>query len=592
MTLNRIRELREDPDVEYAEPNFIRRPFELPNDPGFLFQWHYPLINLPEAWDITTGSDEIVVAVVDSGILSNHPDLHGRLIEGYDFVDQVENAGDGDGRDPDPEDPGDAPEGGNSSFHGTHVAGTVGALTNNDEGVAGVTWQTRVMPLRALGIEYGTDADISDAIYYAVKLENASGTVPQERARILNLSFGGPGPSQTVQDAVWAARDEGAIVVAAAGNEGSRLAHYPASFEGVISVAAVDLNLNQAPYSNFGPTIDVAAPGGDISVDLNGDDYGDGILSTVGDDNREFIYKFYQGTSMATPHVAGVVALMLAANPNLTPADIDQLLAGTHPDTTIRITQDLGQPGRDEIYGHGLIDAAQAVVAAQDIAGGGTTPAGPILAVSTSLLNFDNFLNRLSFKITNAGIDTLRVTSITDTAQWLSLSPTSGTAPLTVEATADRTGLLPGERTARIQITTDATQGARTATILVVMSVGGKTMGDVGQVFVRVLNPTTSQIVVQAETDANQDYAFTAPPLAPGRYQIVAGTDLDGDGTICEREDACGNSPELVTVLSGQNTSGIDFVLSTTAIPQAVQPSPLGLGTEASQDYLHTYLGD
>jgi serine protease len=345
----------------------------------------------------------------------------------------------------------------------------------------------------------------------------------------------------------------------------------------VIAVSAVDLNLHKASYSSFGPTIDVAAPGGDTSVDLNGDDFGDGVLSTLGDDNGEFLYVFFQGTSMAAPHVAGVIALMLAANPNLTPLDIDRLLAGTHPDTTVRITQDLGQPGRDDIYGQGLIDAAQALVAAQAIpGGGGTAPSGSILAVSRTLLNFQNFLDDLSFKVTNAGIETLRVTNITDNAPWLALSRTSGTAPLTVEASVDRTGLVEGEHRATILVTTDATQGAQTTAIPVEMRVGGRTMGDVGKVFVRVLNPESSNIVVEAETDATQAYAFTTPPLAPGKYEIIAGTDLDDDGAICEMEDACGSNPKWVTVISGQNTPGIDFLLTTVASPQGIPPNPFG----------------
>ncbi len=574
LTLDRIRDLRRDPQVAYAEPNFIRKPCLAPNDPGFELQWHYRLINLPEAWDISTGSEEITVAVLDSGVLSNHPDLTGRLTEGYDFVSRIDNANDGDGRDPDPEDPGDDPEGENSSFHGTHVTGTVGAATNNGNGVAGVTWNTRIMPLRVLGVEGGADSDILEAIRYAAGLSNSTGTVPDRPARVLNMSFGGPGFSQTVQDAVLDARAEGAILVAAAGNGSTRRASYPASFDGVVSVSAVDLNLQLAPYSNFGSGIDVAAPGGDTGVDLNGDSFGDGVLSTLGDEQGDFFYRFFQGTSMAAPHAAGTFALMLAVNPNLTPADIDDLLTGTHPDTTVRITQDLGQAGRDDLYGHGMVDAAQAVLAAQSIpGGGGTPPTGSILAVSTNLLNFENFLEQLTFKITNAGIGTLQVTSITDNAPWLTLSPASGGAPLAVKATVNRSGLSDGERSATIQVSSNATQGNRIATLQVEMRVGGKTMGDVGEVFVIVLEPTSSDPVAQAETDASQGYAFTTPGLAPGSYSLIAGTDLDDDGFICDIEDACGFSQGLVTINAGQNTPGIDFVLGTIVSPQSV---PLG----------------
>jgi serine protease len=570
MTLDRIRRLREMPEIEYAEPNFLRRPFVSPEDPGFDLQWHYRLINLPEAWDAATGSDEFTVAVLDSGVLSGHPDLGARLTDGYDFVSQAANANDGDGRDPDPEDPGDDPEGQSSSFHGTHVAGTVGAVTNNSLGVAGVTWNTRIMPLRVLGVDGGADADIAQAIRYAARLTNASGRLPARAADIVNLSFGGFGFSQTLQDAVSDARAEGLILVAAAGNEGTRLATYPAALEGVISVSAVDINLQKAGYSSFGPTIDVAAPGGDMSVDLNGDGFGDGILSTLGNDRGEHFYRFYQGTSMAAPHVAGVLALMLAANPDLTPTDIDRLLAGTHPDTTVRITHDLGPAGRDDLFGNGLIDAAQAVLAAQSIPGGaGVTPSGSILAVSTSVLNFDNFLDQLSFKVTNAGIGTLRVSRVTEDASWLTLTPLSGTAPLAVRASVDRTGLADGEHTATIWVSSDATQGTQDTSIRVEMRVGGRTLGDVGRVFVLVLDPASSDTVAEAETDARRGYLFTTTPVAPGKYQIIAGTDLDNDGFICDIEDACGFAAEPVAIRPGQEASAIDFVVSTIASPQA-----------------------
>lgn len=579
VTLDTIRRLRQRPEVEYAEPNFLRRPMVFPNDPGFELQWHYRLINLPQAWDITTGSDDVTVAVLDSGVLSGHPDLGPRLTEGYDFVSQPGNANDGDGRDPDPEDPGDDPEGESSSFHGTHVAGTLGALTDNGLGVAGATWRTRIMPLRVLGVEGGADADIAQAIRYAAGLSNGSGRLPERPADIVNMSFGGFGFGQTLQDAVLDARSEGAILVASAGNGSTRRSTYPAALEGVISVSAVDLNLQKATYSNFGSTVDVAAPGGDTSVDLNGDDFGDGILSTLGNDDGDFFYRFYQGTSMAAPHVAGVLALMLAVNPNLTPLDIDHLLAGTHSGTTVRITQDLGPAGWDDVYGHGLIDAAQAVVAAQSTPGGaGTPPSGSILAVSTTLLNFENFLDRLSFKITNAGIGTLSVTGVTGNAPWLTLSPASGTAPLKVQATVDRTGLTEGERTATIRVNADATQGARSASVQVEMRVGGKTMGDVGEVFVLLLEPASSDPVAQTETDATQDYSFRTPPVKPGKYEIIAGTDLDDDGFICDIEDACGLTSEPVTIRSGQETSGIDFVLSTIASPQTLSEASRTLG--------------
>ncbi len=192
-------------DVEFAEPNYIQQALRVPNDEFYDSQWHYELINLPEAWDLTIGDEKVIVAVIDTGALLEHPDLSPRLIDGFDFIMDPGIAGDGDGPDSNANDPGDDPRGQSSSFHGTHVAGTIGAATNNGDGVAGVTWQARIMPLRALGIGGGTTFDITQAILYAAGLPNASGEVPPERAHIINMSLGGPGVSLLQQNAIASA---------------------------------------------------------------------------------------------------------------------------------------------------------------------------------------------------------------------------------------------------------------------------------------------------------------------------------------------------------------------------------------------------
>ncbi len=557
LMIDTIRRLRRDPDVVYAEPNFIRRPFATPNDTHFPKQWHYELINLPQAWDVTVGSNSITVAVLDTGVLVDHPDLDERLIPGFDFVDN----------DADADDEGDDPRGISSSFHGTHVAGTIGAETNTTGvGVAGVTWQTQILPLRVLGAGGGTDDDIAEAIRYAAGIEDPQQPRPK-RAHIINMSLGGEGFSQTMQDAITDARDADVIVVAAAGNENTSALTSPAGLDGVISVSAVDLNARKAPYSNFGSKVDVAAPGGNTSADLNGDDFADGVLSTLGDDDGDFFFRFYQGTSMAAPHVAGVLALMLAVNPNLIPADIDQLLAGNHPNTTQRITRDLGATGRDDLYGHGLIDAALAVQAASAVQGGGTPPTTPILSLSTTSLDFNNYINTLQINITNAGIGTLNITEITtvtsDGGSWLTVTPTSGTAPLTVNAAVDRTGLADGNYTATITINTDAGQ----ATVTVEMTVGGETLGNVGTVFVLVVDEAF-ETVSETATSRAQNYAFTLPETPAGTYTIVAGTDRDDDGAICDLEDACGSFPEPVTVTPGEDRPGIEILVGDLVSPQ------------------------
>ncbi|MDX1697975.1 MAG: S8 family serine peptidase, partial [Thiohalobacterales bacterium] len=227
-TLGAIKQLGRHTDVDYAEPNYIRRSTLEPLDQYYSLQWHYPLINLPQAWDITTGDSGVIVAVVDTGILATHPDLQGQLLPGYDFIRDPANANDGNGIDPDPTDPGDQATGG-SSFHGTHVAGTIAAATNNATGVSGASWMTRIMPLRALGINGGTSWDIRQAILYAAGLDNDSGTLPAQPADIINLSLGGEGFSQQDQDLFNQVRAQGQIVIAAAGNNSSSVPFYPAS---------------------------------------------------------------------------------------------------------------------------------------------------------------------------------------------------------------------------------------------------------------------------------------------------------------------------------------------------------------------------
>lgn len=261
-TLRAIKQLGQQPGVRYAEPNYILKPSATPNDNSYLLQWHYPLINLPQAWDITTGSSAVIVAVIDSGVLLAHPDLQGQLVGGYDFISDPINARDGNGRDTDPTDPGDNP--GRSRFHGTHVAGTIAAATNNATGVAGVAWNARIMPLRVLGLNGGSNDDVNQAILYAARLSNGSGTLPAQRADIINMSLGRPNFSQAQQDVITQARNQGVIIIAAAGNaaqQGNPIG-YPAAYNGVVSVGAVDMNKTRAPYSSFNAFVDIAAPGG------------------------------------------------------------------------------------------------------------------------------------------------------------------------------------------------------------------------------------------------------------------------------------------------------------------------------------------
>lgn len=197
-TLWLVRVMRQRSGVSIAEPNYIRKALTVPNDDFYAYQWNYPLINLPDAWEITTGSSDVVVAVVDTGVLLSHPDLSGQLVDGYDFISDTDIALDGDGVDDDPDDPGDQDSVNGSSFHGTHVAGTIAAASNNDIGVAGIAWNTRIMPLRALGYGGGTSYDIIHAVKYAAGLEtDYNGVQLDEPVDVINLSLVGESYSQT-----------------------------------------------------------------------------------------------------------------------------------------------------------------------------------------------------------------------------------------------------------------------------------------------------------------------------------------------------------------------------------------------------------
>lgn len=338
-----------DPDVEYAEPNFRVEAHFIPNDPHYRYQWNFddtvsganPYggangggINLESAWDVTKGSSSVVVAVVDTGVAYENygaqyakaPDLaNTKFVAGYDFVNGDTHPNDDNG-------------------HGTHVTGTIAQSTNNSLGTAGIAFDTSIMPVKVLDQSgSGSIQSVSDGIVFAA----------DQGAKVINMSLGSSEPSTTLQNAVAYAYSKGVAIVASSGNDNGAVS-YPAAYDAyVIAVGATRYDETRSNYSNFGAQLDLVAPGGDTNVDQNQDGYGDGILQQTFQTNpKRFGYYFFQGTSMAAPHVSGVAALLIAKGVN-GPDRVREALQKT--------AEDKGTAGLDDLYGAGLVDAKAAL---------------------------------------------------------------------------------------------------------------------------------------------------------------------------------------------------------------------------------------
>ncbi|MFT9598027.1 S8 family peptidase [Mesobacillus sp.] len=299
-------------NIEYSEPNFILMQNEVngPNDLLYQenYQWNLPVIGTEQGWMVTRGNEEIEIAIVDTGVDLDHPDLRNRLVKGYNVIDDKAEPDDDNG-------------------HGTHVAGIIASETDNNEGVAGMTWFSKIMPVKAMGAKgYGTTFDIAKGIVWAV----------DHGADVINLSLGNYQPSKVLEEAVRYAYKKNVVMVSAAGNDGSDQPTYPSAYPEVLSVAAVDYNGNRASFSNYGDYIDIAAPGVYIP-------------STYFNEQ----YAALSGTSMAAPHVAGLAALIKSANPDLKSSQVIRIIENS--------AIDLGEQGKDINYGNGLIDVNSAL---------------------------------------------------------------------------------------------------------------------------------------------------------------------------------------------------------------------------------------
>ena len=349
-----LAKLRSADFIKAVEPDRWVTTQYVPNDPYIGDQYSLmddssePAgINLWGALDYTFGAGAIV-AVLDTGYVL-HPDLDGNRLPGYDMISSSSTAGDGNGRDSDATDVGDHyPRCGSfsSSWHGSHVAGTATGDGDNGTGITGIAFDGEFVPVRVLGKCGGTLSDIADAVRWAAGLSVSGVPANPYPADVINLSLGGSGSCDSyMQDAIDDAVAAGSVVVVAAGNSNANASNYtPASCDNIITVAAVDQTGGKASYSNYGSAVEIAAPGSSI-------------LSTI-DSGRKTssgpAYAYYSGTSMATPTVAGVVALMKAANPSLTPSDVLSILQSTSR----------AFPASCSGCGTGIVDAEAAVAAA------------------------------------------------------------------------------------------------------------------------------------------------------------------------------------------------------------------------------------
>ena len=519
VTIAKIRELQLLDEVATALPN-SRVEFRVtPNDPKYIEQWNYENINLPDAWEVTTGTDDVVVGFIDSGYI-DHPDLIDRLltrddgsVAGYDMVIHPDIAADGDGIDPDPFDTWYV-------SHGTAVAGIIGAETDNGEHIAGVSWETQLMPIRVSDV-YET----IQGIRYAAGLENDSGEIPDPKPSVVNLSLGQRFNLYCrliSHNPVWddlhaeAFKNE-TLLVWASGNENCANLYAASLHEYAINVGATNQSNERTVYSNYGEDMMLVAPGGELNPVVS-------IFSSP--DTHDVIGA--AGTSFAAPHVVGVMALMLGANDNLTVYDVYHLLRGTHPEYEEGpVTMDLLSPGKDLETGYGLIDAKKAVDAATAVTGGLGLIEEPRLRIPSKTMVFSSFQNHQELHFVNAGLGgpPLEVTGITSSGEWISGTVDSaGGLVLSVDRTKIPDSDRGGQRHAVVTVHSNGGSESLSTFVLVPNESETET-GDIGTVYVAAIPEDESNPVLQAQLDTSAgEFTFGWDDIAYDRYMIVAYT--------------------------------------------------------------------
>jgi serine protease len=557
-----LRAVKRTPGVLAVEKNHVAHPQAVPNDPYFSTHqsWHYWMASLPQAWDVTTGSSNIVVAVLDDGI-TPHPDFGTRLLPGYDFVTDVAGAADGDSRDADPLRPAIFPDG-HVSFHGTHVAGTIGAKSNNGVGAAGADWEAQLLPVRVLGVEGGSRIDIIDGMRWAAGLSVPGVPANTTPAKVLNMSLGGGGgKSLAYQDAIDEINQLGKIIVVAAGNSNVDASQFaPASQDGVITVGAVGLDGRRSSYSNYGTALDLVAPGGDFE-DLDSNGREDQIFSLFATATGAPSYGGSNGTSMAAPHVAGIVALMASVNGTLDHSQAEAILRQTA----------LAQYTCAEGCGSGLVDAYSAV----QLASGVAAAIGPRLLVTPAALEL-GAATSASVEVNNVGAVDLHFTLY---ARGM-YGPRSGITMQTgtvvsqqkqvVTFNIDRANLADGIYRFTLRFESDG----GTQEVPVSFRVGPRPSPalEVVALQVNAAGGVTAVASTIAQEASGWAWSLSVPP---GVYFLGAGTDDDNNGYLGDPGEHLGLWPNLTdpqpfVAYSQQVISGLNFPTSL----QLVVPTP------------------
>lgn len=587
------------PGIKAVARNTKKHGFRTPSDELFGFQWDFDFIHMNAAWDITVGDPNLVIAVVDSGLVQAHPDINARIardpvnntLVGADLIsDDGLDLDDIPGRDTNPEDPGDHLFGAQSSFHGSHVAGTIGAETDNaGEGIAGITWVGQLVPVRVLGDHLGGyDDDIIDGLLWAVGDPDVAG-VPRnvKPARVVNLSLGGPtepGSQQIWDDIIASILNDTAgrypqkpLIVAAAGNSDEDTnGIVPANCAGMITVGASNINGLRASYSNWGSVIDLMAPGGQAGTDLNSDGQDDAILSLSGMD-----YDLREGTSMSAPHVTGVVALLLSANDTLTQAQVESILKNSADARGIC----------SEGCGAGWLDAVSALLLA-----GGEIQLTPLLVADTTSLFFPPGIQSRQLSVLNLGNAPFTFHTLIEGAQAdrFDVTPSSGAVDVatavggrvTLTVTLARGTFEAGSANLTIVGEGDAS-GQEAVINLGFNDDDGRSPRELQVIEVAAYRTIGGELERVASTQAlrDDDFAYQIGGLPAGDYQVFAVGDDNQDGLYDGQREASGSyptgeEPTAVHVDDDARVDGIDFAVLSSFIPDVAG----GVGTPCADD--------